>query len=97
MFTYIQVFTCIYSYLYFLKILKNFLKLGFYPVLLTFYAFFIFVYMQIYFFLRLNKAFIHSSIQTLYLHYQSAYDHQTWYDGNLPWWAGAYKVTSPFD
>ena len=34
----------IYSsfYLYFLKILKNFLKLGFYPFLLTFYTFFYF-------------------------------------------------------
>ena len=28
-----------------------------------------------------------------YLHYQSAYCHQTWQDGNLPLWAPAHKVT----
>ena len=32
-----------------------------------------------------------------YLHYQSAYGHQTWEDGNLPWWAPAYKIRWPFD
>ena len=33
----------------------------------------------------------------LYLHYHSAYDHQTGQDGNLPWWAPAHKVTRPFN
>ena len=32
-------------------------------------------------------------LKTLYLHYQSAYGHQTWQDGNLPWWVPAHKVT----
>ena len=27
----------------------------------------------------------HDKIKTLYLHYQSAYGHQTRKDGNLPW------------
>ena len=31
------------------------------------------------------------------LHYQSAYVHQTWQDGNLPWWASGHKVALPFD
>ena len=36
-------------------------------------------------------------LKSLYLHYQSAYGHHTWQDGNLPWWALAYKVTWPFN
>ena len=32
-----------------------------------------------------------------HLHYQSAYGHQTWQDGNFPWWASIHKVTWPFD
>ena len=32
-----------------------------------------------------------------YLHYQSVYDHQSWQDGYLLWWAPAHKVTGPFD
>ena len=34
---------------------------------------------------------------TLHLHYQSVYGHQTWQDGNLSWWPPAHKVTWPFD
>ena len=33
----------------------------------------------------------------LYLPYQSAYDHQTWQNYNLLWWAPTYKVTWAFD
>ena len=36
-------------------------------------------------------------LKSLYIHYYSAYGYQTWQDGNLPWWAPAYKVTWPFD
>ena len=36
-------------------------------------------------------------LKPLYLHYHSTYGHQTWQDGNLPWWAPAYKVTWFFD
>ena len=28
-----------------------------------------------------------------YFHFYMTYDHQTWQDGNLPWWAPAYKHT----
>ena len=31
-----------------------------------------------------------------YLHYQSAYGHQTWQDANLPWWVPAHKITWSF-
>ena len=34
-------------------------------------------------------------ILSLYLYYQTAYDHQIWQDGNLPWWAAAHKFTWP--
>ena len=34
----------------------------------------------------------HENLKTLYLHYQSAYSHQTWQDGNLRCWAPAHKV-----
>ena len=36
-------------------------------------------------------------LKSFYLHYRSAYNHQTWQDGNFVWWASAYKVTWPFD
>ena len=36
-------------------------------------------------------------LKLLNLHYHIAYGHQTWQDGNLPWWARAYKVAWPFD
>ena len=39
----------------------------------------------------------HDKLKPLYLHYQRAYGHQTWQDGNLPWWTPACKVTLPFD
>ena len=35
--------------------------------------------------------------KSLYLHYQSAYGHQTWQDGNLPWRAPTHKVICLFD
>ena len=34
-------------------------------------------------------------LKPFYLH--SAYDHQTWQGGDLPWWATTLKVTRPFD
>ena len=51
-----QVFTYTSSYLYFLKILA---RIWF--VFMHALYFFIFIYMQIYFFPRINKAFIHLS------------------------------------
>ena len=36
-------------------------------------------------------------IRPLYFHNQSVYGYQTWQNGNLPWWARAYKLTLPFD
>ena len=36
-------------------------------------------------------------LKKLYLVYQGAYGHQTWQDGNLPWWTPAHKVTWLFD
>ena len=39
-------------------------QLGFHPFLCTVYTFFIFVYIQIYFLPRINKAFIHSLIHS---------------------------------
>ena len=32
------------------------------------------------------------NLKAFYLYYQSAYGHQTWQDGNLPWYAPAHKV-----
>ena len=38
----------------------------------------------------------HDKLKTLYLHYHSAYGHQTLQDGNVPRWAPTHKVTWPF-
>ena len=54
-----QVFTYIYSYLYFLEILARIWSV--FVLFMHGLYFFIFVYMQIYFFPRINKAFIHHS------------------------------------
>ena len=36
-------------------------------------------------------------LKSICFHYRSVYGHQTQQNGNLPWWAPAYKVTLPFD
>ena len=36
-------------------------------------------------------------IKTLYLHYHSAYGHQTWQGDDLPWGAPTHKITWHFD
>ena len=35
-------------------------------------------------------------LKPLFLHYHSAYNHQTWQDNDLPWTAPTHKVTRPF-
>ena len=45
----------------------------------------------------INTSISPHKLKTLYLYFQTAYDHQTWQYGNLPWWALAHKVTWPFD
>ena len=39
----------------------------------------------------------HDKLKSLYHHYQNAYGHQTWHEGNLPWWTATYKVIWPFN
>ena len=36
-------------------------------------------------------------LKPLYLHFQRAYGHQTWQNGNMPWWTPAHKVKLLFD
>ena len=40
---------------------------------------------------------IKSRYLKIYLHYKSAHSHQTWQEGNFPWWVSAHKDTWPFD
>ena len=35
--------------------------------------------------------------QQTYLHYHSAYGHQTWQGDGLPWATPTYEITWPFD
>ena len=37
-------------------------------------------------------AWLRDKLKLLYLHYHIAYENKSWQDGNLPWWASAYKV-----
>ena len=43
-----------------------------------------------------NLAKSRDKVKPLYLHYESVCGYQTWQECNLPSWAPAYKITSPF-
>ena len=40
---------------------------------------------------------LRDKLKSLYLHYHTAYSHQTWQDDNLPGWTFAHRAKLPLD